>query len=293
MKSVKSFRANNISDLEENEIREVEFIYQHTLFNKEELPAEVTSYNPDGSVEHIYKYQYNDDGKVVDELLFEADNEITQHRSMEYNAEGQLAKESIFYLDGSADELLYTYDPKGRLLSRRSIDSDGETGNYLVNVYEGELLVSETEYDIAGEVITQRKIIYDEDGNITEEVFRSPEEDFRVLYSYDEKGQASVRRRYNDDKHLTERNTFTYDTEGRLSESMEETSAGIEITYVTYDEAGNLILQEEKTEGGELLSSVERTYDEQNRPLTTAVYYDKPGSQVAHHYRIRLEYEDQ
>jgi len=291
MKHVKSFRANHISELDETEIREKEYILQYTEFDEAGHPIEAITYLPDGSVEHKYKYKYNSEGKLIDEILLESDDEVTEHRSMEYNDEGQLVKEFIHYLDGTADVMIFTYDNEGRLLSRRSVDSDGETGNYLVNVYEGDHVVSESEYDIAGEIITQRKIIYDEDGKITEEVFRTPEENYNILYSYDEKGVASVRRRYNEEKHLMERNTFTYDFEGRLSESMEETSSGIEITYTGYDSSGNVILQEEKSEDGELLSSIERTYDDTNRPLTTSVFSQKPGQQVPQHYRIRIEYE--
>ena len=89
-----------------------------------------------------------------------------------------------------------------------------------------------------------------------------------------------------------ERNTFTYDSEGRLAETMEETSSGIEITYTGYDSNGNVVLQEEKTEGGELLSSIERTYDSLNRQLTTSVFSNKPGQQVPQHYRTRIEYQE-
>jgi YD repeat-containing protein len=291
MKFIKSFRANNIADLDETEIREKEYIHQYTEFDEAGHPVKAITYNPDGTVEHRYEYKYNSEGKLIDELLLESDDEVTEHRSMEYNAEGQLVKELIHYLDGTADSLIYTYDKEGRLLSRRSIDSDGETGNYLVNVYEGDHVVSESEYDIDGIVITQRKIIYDEAGNIIEEVFRTPEANYNILYSYDDNGVASVRRRYNEEKHLMERNTFTYDFEGRLSESMDETSSGIEISYTGYDPAGNIILQEDKAEDGELLSSIERTYDESNRPLATTVFSHKPGQQVPQHYRIRNEYE--
>lgn len=291
MKYIKSFRANNIADLDETEIREKEFMHQFTEFDEAGHPIEAITYNPDGTVEHTYQYKYNSEGKLVDEILIESDDEVAEHRSMEYNQEGQLVKEYIHYLDGTADSLLFTYDEQGRLISRRSIDSDDETGNYLVNVYEGVHLVSESEYDIAGEIITQRKIIYDEAGNITEEIFRTPEANYSILYSYDEKGVASVRRRYNEAKHLMERNTFTYDFEGRLSESLNETSSGIEITYTEYDAAGNIILQEEKTEDGELRSSIERTYDESNRPLTTSVFEQRPGQQIPMNYRIRIEYE--
>lgn len=291
MKYIKSFRANYISELEEDEIREKEFLHQYTEFDEAGHPVEAITYNSDGSIEHKYSYKYNAEGKVIDELLIEADDEVTEHRSMEYNEEGQLVKELIHYLDDTADELIYTYDKEGRVLSRRSIDSEGEIGNYLVIDFEGEKLVSETEYDIAGEIITQRKIIYNEDGQITEEVFKTPEANYHILYNYFENGQTSVRRRYNEEKHLTERYTYSYDSEGRLSESMEESSSGIEITFTSYDDAGNVILQEDKTEDGELVGSIERTYDKLKRPLTTSVFSQRPGQQIAQHYRERLEYE--
>jgi hypothetical protein len=72
---------------------------------------------------------------------------------------------------------------------------------------------------------------------------------------------------------------------------MDETSSGIEITFTSYDEAGNIILQEEKTEDGDLLSSIIRTYDSANRPLITSVHSKRPGQQVPQHYRIRIDYE--
>ncbi len=291
MKYIKSFRANNISDLEDTEIREQEYLHEYTEFDDAGHAMEAITYNPDGTIDHSYKYKYDTDGRVTDELLLEGDDEITEHRSMVYNTDGQLVTELVHYLDGSADKLHFTYDEQGRLLSRKSIDSEGETGNYVVNVYNGDHLVSETEYDIAGEIITQRKIIYDKESNITEEVFLTPEENYHVNYSYDDKGVASVRRRYNEEKQLMERNTYTYNAEGRLSETMEETSSGIEITYTVYDAEGNVILQEEKTEDGTLLSSIERTYDKSNRPLTTGVLSQRPTQMVPQHYRIRVEYE--
>ena len=71
MKYVKSFRANNISDLEESEIRDKEFLHQYTEFDEAGHPVEAITYTPDGTVEHKYKYQYNAEGKVTDELLIE------------------------------------------------------------------------------------------------------------------------------------------------------------------------------------------------------------------------------
>jgi YD repeat-containing protein len=293
MKHLKSFRANNVEELSEEEIRNKEFIFQHTIYNAAGNPTEVTTFNPDGTIEHTYKYKYDQHERLEDELLLEGDGEITEHRSMEYDANGRLAKEFVHYLDGSYDQLVYLYDQDGHLLSRRSIDSEGETGNYSVNVYAEGVLSSETEYDIAGEIITQRKLVYDEDGKIAEEIYKTPEEDYRLLYNYDENGYASVRRKYNNDKHLTQRNTFTYDSEGRLLETMDETSSGIEITFIGYDDAGNVVIQEEKTEDGKLLSSILRTYNTNNQLITNTVLSIRPHHNVPVSYRIRMEYSEE
>ena len=58
MKYVKTFRANNVAELEDAEIREKEYLHQSTEYNEAGNPIEAITYNPDGSVEHVYKYQY-------------------------------------------------------------------------------------------------------------------------------------------------------------------------------------------------------------------------------------------
>jgi len=291
MKYVKTFRANNISGLEEAEIREKEFMSQMTEFNAEGNPIEVTTYFPDGTVEHKYKYHYSSEGKLLNELLFEGETEITEHRSMEYNAKGQMIKESIHYLDGTADEMCFAYDEEGRILSKRSLNSEGETDSYVVIIYDEDKLFSETEYDIAEEIISQRKIIYDEEGRMSEELFKSIEEDYNVVYSYDEKGQVTLRRRYDAEEQLTERNTYAYDENGRLAETREESNMGVEISTFRYDASGNVVVQEDKAENDEVLSRVERTYDEENRILTLSILSQRPHDQIQQHYRIRTEYE--
>ena len=291
MNKITTFRATNVQDLDEEQIRGKEDIQQVTEQDDEGRTLQETSFLPDGSVEHIYKYVYNASGLMVDELLLDEDNEVSEHRSMEYDDSGRLGKEYIHYLDGTADEIVFSYDQEGRIISKKTTDSDGEAGNYIVIGYEGDRLVSEIEYDIDGEVLTRRQLIYNDAGSVTEEIVHTPEEYYRHMFDFDEKGRPSVRRRYDTDSRLMERNTYTYDEDGQLLETMDESASGVQTTFLTYDSAGNVILQEEKTEEGELRSHIDRTYDESNRLLTTTVFIDRPGQQIVpQHYRIRYEY---
>ena len=291
MKYIKSYRANNIDGLEESGIREKEFIFQETSFELANQPIEEITYLSDGSIEHIYKYKYDERGNVVDEILEEGDGEVTEHRSMEYDKDGKIVKEYVHYLDGSADQLIFTYDGEGRLVGKKNIDSEGESGNYFEITFNGKLLGSETEYDSERQILTQQELSYDEEGRLIEEFHLTQDGSYTFVMDYDENGSLSVRRRYDAEGHLLERSTYNYNADGRLAEAMEETGNGIEITVITYDEAGNMLLQEEKTQEGELRSHIERTYNEQNQLLTTSVVIQRPGQQVPQNYRIRFEYE--
>jgi YD repeat-containing protein len=73
MRYIKTFRANNISELDETEIRDKEYLHQHSEYDEAGHPVEEITYTPDGIVEHKYKYKYNSQGKLIDELLIESE----------------------------------------------------------------------------------------------------------------------------------------------------------------------------------------------------------------------------
>jgi len=60
---------------------------------------------------------------------------------------------------------------------------------------------------------------------------------------------------------------------------------------MAYNEADNVILQEEYNKEEELLLSIDRTYDEAGNIVKSAVFIDASGQEVAQYYEVDYEYE--
>ncbi len=292
LKSSRSFRALHTDGLEEEEIREHEYQYQNTEFDEYGNTLSEETFSPEGELEHKSEYAYDNKGRLVEEILIEEDDFISEHRTSEYDEQGRLYKEQLHYLDDSFDETVYTYNAVGMLISKVTTDSEGEVGNRVDLEYKGALLLSEAEYDADGAVISKKKFSYDEVGNLTEESVEGKEEEFSLTHEYGENGKRLVSRRFDRNGKLVARSTYTYDVKGQAVEIREETVTGIELMKMEYDERGNLLLQETSTEEDEeVLSTVERTYNENDHIVTTHVYINGRGQRAMQDYRIRFEYE--
>lgn len=285
-----SFRAMHVDGLGEEEILKHEFVFQVSQYdNSGNLLMEET-YLPDKSLEHRSSYRYNEGGQLIEEILEEEDGFISEHKTMEYDPEGRLHKVMLHYLDESYDVTEYHYDLEGRVIERKVTDSEGESGNRTVITYEGELLISEIEYDQDGEIIAGRKFEYDDKGNLITEEEEGPD-NFRRAHTYDDAGIRTVSRKYNQDGQLIEKQSFIYDDQGRSTEVKEESRSGVEILRMDYDAQGNMIRQNSYNDKEELISSVERQYTTDNRIHKTRVRVEGSGQRPPQDYRLRFEYE--
>ena len=290
LKSTTSYRAIHTDGLEELEIREREYLYQFTEYNENGNILLEETHIPDGSVEHKASYRYDPDGRLVEELLLEEDDFVSEHRTMEYNEKGHIWKERMHYLDGSYDETVYHYDEEGKLIMKESAGDDGESGNTVKLEYNGKYPVSEMEYDADGQIVSERHFEFDEAGNLVSESIDSPEEKFEQLHEYDGKGNRLVTRRYDEAGHLVERSTYTRDEQGQALQVKDESVTGIEILKIQYDDQGNMLIQETVTDTDEPVSLIERSYDGNNQVVTTQVHVEGRGQRPPQDYRIRFEY---
>lgn len=290
MKQIKLFRADNTFDLEDFVIQEKEFLQQHSIFDDAGNTLEEYTYREDGSIEHLYKYQYNNEARVTEELLIE-DDETTGNRTFVYNEVGNIIEETIHYLDESTDTITYTYNEEGKLIGKKTIDSDGEEGNFTENKYLNGLVVSEIEYDSDSKVVFQRDVTYNSDQLIIEETIENTDGTLRVVNEYDESKKLTLRKQYNSENHLIERTSFVYDQNGLLIENCEENMDGIETTKIEYDEKGSIIQQLTTDDQENVLQIIERTYDTEGRPVTVSVNSQRPNRSISNHYRLRYVYE--
>jgi len=290
LKTMTSYRAMHVDGLDEDEILKHEFIFQVSKYDAAGNLLVEESFLPDKSLEHRSTYTYNEGGQLIEEMLEEGDGFISEHKTMEYDPEGKLHKIRLHYMDDSFDETSFLYDSNGRVIERSITDSDGEAGNRTVLTYEGDLLVSELEYDQEGEIISGKRFTYDDQGNLlTEE--EEGAENFRLSHTYDENGKRSVSRKYNEEGQLVEKHTYTYDDQGRTVEVKDESRNGVEILKMEYDAQGNMIRQDSFNEKEVQVSSVLRKYTADNRIETTLVRVEGSGQRPPQDYRLRFEYE--
>lgn len=291
LRSTISYRASNIDGLDEEEILSHEKEYQKTSFDEKGNVLSEETITPDGVLEHKAVYSYTAEGLISEEILMEEDDFVSEHRTMEYNAEGKLISERLHYLDESYDETVFEYDTDGLLVSKITTDSDGEVTSKVFLTYENGKVVKESEENEDGDVLSSYEFKFDEAGNLIEESVSGGAEEYTATHEYDADGHRKVSRKYNEDGHLIERYTYTRDEAGKLTDVKEETVSGIELMHMEYDEAGNVILQESTTESEELLSRIERTYFANNLVNTSTVFIAGKGQRQPQHYRLRFEYE--
>jgi YD repeat-containing protein len=290
IKTLTSYRAVHTDGLEEDYIRSKEYLYQRSVYDdKGQLVSEET-FSQDGSLEHRSDFAYNETGQMVEEILVEEGDMVSEHRTMEYDSQGRISKEFQHYLDESFDVTEYTYNSEGQLISKISQDSEGEEGGRVLYEYSGKNLVAETEYDSENEVIASKKYEFDDSGHLLGEIIQSPEGETETSYEYDEKGNRIVFKRYDANGNLVERHTFSRDDNGVLTGIREESVSGVELVELEYDQHGNLLTQNTHKESGDLISRINRAYDATNLLLTTQVYIEGSGQRLSQDYRLRFEY---
>jgi hypothetical protein len=140
LKSTTSYRAIHTEGLDEEEIRKHEYLYQYSEFDENGNILLEETHLHDGIVEHKASYRYDGEGHLVEELLLEEDDFVSEHRTMEFDEKGRLWKEQMHYLDESYDEIVYQYDEEGKLLQKETTDDEGESGNRIIIEYKGKTL---------------------------------------------------------------------------------------------------------------------------------------------------------
>uniref|UniRef100_UPI0025846064 right-handed parallel beta-helix repeat-containing protein n=1 Tax=uncultured Clostridium sp. TaxID=59620 RepID=UPI0025846064 len=225
------------------------------------------------------EFRYNL-GNMLQEELDPVSKENGLEFSKKYKYDG--LKNLIKETDAKGNNIVYSYNGVGNLLSKKSISNTLEEKELEKNTYNlrGNLtskidgngnVVSNIEYNIFGKI---RKAVINGDSSIEENV---------VLYQYDLDGNNVYR------KDSTGKiNIMTYDTEGRpLSNSQsKEDNSEIITTKTSYDKNGN-----KRFEVDGKGNVTEYTYDGLNRVISKSISDGNTGNNSAS-YENRYEYDE-
>jgi YD repeat-containing protein len=276
----------------QDHLEEHEFLFSHTIYNEQDKVVEEYHYDSDGKLVQEYQFMYDQNGFLREEILKQEDGFVAEHKTYEPDEKNNILKEFRHYMDGSFDTIFYHYNAQGLLSKKEIIDPDGDKESTEEFEYENGLLTRFAILDADNEIVTEKKITYDEKGN-PEEVFDfdgSEGTSVRKVLEYYPSGTKKETLIYNEADQLIEKVLMTENSEGRLVQVVEENRTKKNTITFDYDQAGNIIAQEETDRNGELVSKVNRVFDENNQLISTDVFIHGGGKGVSKNYTLRQEY---
>ena len=212
----------------------------------------------DYEVAVIHNYKYDQNGKMIEDVIdcavpelagkttytYDEDGKLLSSTEydgtvVEYNSDGSILKKTSPPTDYHDDIVVivsdYTYDENGRLLEQNDTVIDAVTGK-------------------PTESQPRRRCTYDDKGNILTDMSNTVAASYDYIYSYtfDDKGRVSTRiAKDSHNRWVKETTSYTYDDKGRLIEE-ETVFSDYKKMYVReYDDYGNLYkAYEAKTSDG-------------------------------------------
>lgn len=264
--------------------------YSYTEFDKNGNVILEVRYNKNGGIEEKYVNNFNELGQLIEEIIYLSDDEIAQHKTFEYNENGNVVKAHKHYQDESKDTISYRYD-EGRLVEKITADSEDEMEAKEELKYDGSRLMSRKVYEY-DELVLDESYDYDEAGNLIEQTkWTTEEQDSKYYNLFNEKGNLIKTLTSSIKDELLAKSEYYYDEEGLLEKIEEETIHGKNITSLEYDENNNSIKQIEKNQHGEINNEAERKYNENQDVVEAEVFVNFHGMGINQHYILKYDYQ--
>ncbi|GAB4300321.1 MAG: hypothetical protein Kow0068_23630 [Marinilabiliales bacterium] len=138
---------------------------------------EKTIYDEFENIDEKEKLEYNEKGEIIKRIEYNVDNEIEAIINYEYDESGNLIKYLKVTNDNEViDKVLFKYDEQGRLIEQLNSDY------YITKINYEENIKIEERYDMNGIMQYRSETIYDNDGNILEEI--TPLYSNKYIYEY-------------------------------------------------------------------------------------------------------------
>jgi hypothetical protein len=282
-----------IEDLNSESLDVIGYKYNEMVYDRQGNILMEVKFNRIEEVEEKTENRYDENGFLIEEILYMDDEEIAEHKTFERDANGVIRKEFRHYQDETMDTIFYHYDEEGHLIKKQADDPVDSPEGMEIFSYDKGKLVNHQVLDADESLISEREYTYDDLGKLIETTEHYPDDFHRhtIVQKFDETGKRIKTLRYNGKDQLIEKMTYEWDEMDRVKRIIEETPYGVNTTHHSYDQFGNIILQEEYNEDDELLNRVERTYNEDNRLTESHVFIDGQGKGMSQNYFMRYEYE--
>ncbi len=196
----------------ENNLRfKIVSYYENDIIVKQE------KYNPTGSLINYSEFIYNEDGNILKQLSYNAEDVLNHKRLYSYE-NGLAITEDLYSAETLTRRYINEYDADGNRINRKRYDING-------------VLDQERIYDI--DLNTYKEIGYDEDNAVVS----------RAFGQYDKKGRIIKSTAYTMDGSIQTESGWIYDDKGLLiKEELVVAGDNAEFVYdYEFDEQGNWI----------------------------------------------------
>ncbi len=267
-------------------------IYNKSTYDQDGRTLSEIKYDAQGEIEQNYGYAYNEQGAKIAERSWDENGDLIDDMEYDVDANGKTLFAYKNYLDGSKDTITYTYNDEGKLIEKAVRTDEDELELVDTFSYERNNLVLHETRNEDDEVVYREETIYDSKGQVLETSSWNIEGDSttRVVNEYDDEGELLCVSSFSEDDSLLFK--VSYVRKGDLITAVtEETPNRKVLTSIEYDEKGNAVAQEDRNEKGEINSRTERKFDENANVIESETIIDMHGQGRNQHYLLKYEYE--
>lgn len=251
---------------------------KHT--NDQGNPVYEAEYDADGELTSVRRLKYNDQHRMIEEVIEGPDDVVYETHYFEYNSDGKLSIEKVKYADGSQSRGVYEYEDGLTRVSWYNEDEVLEQVEETSEDAEGRVLYSLVK-DGEGTVSEKNEYVRDAEGRpVSMVIYEEAYGERAISYEYAENKENGTRARVVKDHngYVVMAVFEALDEHGRVVEEVrEEPSKGIKHTHsFEYDDAGRLIAHEVVNDKGRTVQEHSMEYDDKGRVLKEEMFV-QPG----------------
>lgn len=269
------------------------YLYSHTEYNSEGKVVMQSIYNPSGLIVEKNTTEYDDAGRMIRESYYAEEEEPSEIVTFEYDESGKVIGSKKLYGDGSEDITSYVYNDKNQLVEKITKTEEGELEMRETFSYSDGKPVQYEITDCEGERLLYEEFEYNDKGLTTLHIRDSDEtgEYFKLQTEYNDAGQKVKEMIFDIDGNLVETTYFEIDEAGNTIHTIAQSGPYRKERKYNFDSRGNDLGYEEINAEGDSTIKVEHQYDTENNPVATTVFINGGGRSMSHHYALDYQYE--
>jgi YD repeat-containing protein len=212
--------AGDLKELKYNDVYEGVRVLKNADYNAEGRLVQLQTYIGN-ALSWRLSYKYDDEGRVLEEIYYSAEENSTSKIVYTYNDEGNMVESKIYENDELSSTKHYTYDAKSQEIEFVMLNADGTMKIKEFTTYDKRGNVVERSYHNANSTLDNRTVYeYDKRGNLVRATVYDEQGavDGYVVKTYDESDNLTEHAEYRADGKLDFRVVMNYDAQGNQIE---------------------------------------------------------------------------